>query len=133
MLGVASWVARGRWVAPDVPQLWAKGAIHKPGAAKSGGGSRLSASIRPQNRMPAAPLCRRKNFQDRLLRAVDDRCRSATTGILIAWKDSADGGRVHQWEPTLRFSPKSFHQQEGSMTKYKLEYIWLDGYTPTPS
>src|ERR1700704_5696599 len=21
----------------------------------------------------------------------------------------------------------------GSMTKYKLEYIWLDGYTPTPS
>src|SRR5471030_114189 len=21
----------------------------------------------------------------------------------------------------------------GSMTKYKLEYIWLDGYTPTPN
>src|SRR5437868_7790196 len=26
-----------------------------------------------------------------------------------------------------------FHQQRGSMTKYKLEYIWLDGYTPTPN
>jgi len=24
-------------------------------------------------------------------------------------------------------------QQRGSMTKYKLEYIWLDGYTPTPN
>ena len=36
-------------------------------------------------------------------------------------------------DQTFRFPPKSFHQQEGSMTKYKLEYIWLDGYTPTPS
>src|ERR1700729_2412852 len=26
------------------------------------------------------------------------------------------------------------HQlMRGSMTKYKLEYIWLDGYTPTPN
>src|SRR6516225_4358821 len=25
------------------------------------------------------------------------------------------------------------YQQRGSMTKYKLEYIWLDGYTPTPN
>ena len=24
-------------------------------------------------------------------------------------------------------------EQRGSMTKYKLEYIWLDGYTPTPN
>src|ERR1700744_5219930 len=24
-------------------------------------------------------------------------------------------------------------QQRGSMTKYRLEYIWLDGYTPTPN
>src|SRR5437660_10943598 len=23
--------------------------------------------------------------------------------------------------------------KRGSMTKYKLEYIWLDGYTPTPN
>jgi glutamine synthetase len=27
----------------------------------------------------------------------------------------------------------SHHLQRGSMTKYKLEYIWLDGYTPTPN
>src|SRR6202030_3488166 len=28
----------------------------------------------------------------------------------------------------------SHHQlKRGSMTKYKLEYIWLDGYTPTPN
>src|ERR1700690_2020711 len=28
----------------------------------------------------------------------------------------------------------SHHQiMRGSMTKYKLEYIWLDGYTPTPN
>ena len=29
---------------------------------------------------------------------------------------------------TLRFI-----SYERSMTKYKLEYIWLDGYTPTPN
>src|SRR5579872_3458072 len=31
-------------------------------------------------------------------------------------------------------SHASHHQlMRGSMTKYKLEYIWLDGYTPTPN
>src|SRR5467141_515104 len=28
---------------------------------------------------------------------------------------------------------KQHQLKRGSMTKYKLEYIWLDGYTPTPS
>ena len=27
----------------------------------------------------------------------------------------------------------SHQQQRHSMTKYKLEYIWLDGYTPVPN
>src|SRR5258705_11272564 len=27
----------------------------------------------------------------------------------------------------------SHHLKRGSMTKYKLEYIWLDGYTPVPN
>src|SRR6185437_13359529 len=35
---------------------------------------------------------------------------------------------------SFRFSrPDEDDQQRGSMTKYRLEYIWLDGYTPTPN
>src|SRR3954464_2415126 len=53
-------------------------------------------------------------------------------GTLNAWKASADVGRVNNRAgacgPHL-----SHHLQRGSMTKYKLEYIWLDGYTPTPN
>ena len=31
------------------------------------------------------------------------------------------------------FPPFASSTMRGSMTKYKLEYIWLDGYTPTPN
>src|SRR5262245_775894 len=35
-------------------------------------------------------------------------------------------------KPTLTTSASSA-REKSSMTKYKLEYIWLDGYTPVPS
>src|ERR1700745_2971246 len=45
----------------------------------------------------------------------------------------ADRGRVRGRRPILSVSSLRIIQQRGSMTKYKLEYIWLDGYTPTPN
>src|SRR3954452_16380161 len=47
-----------------------------------------------------------------------------------ACKRPADGGRVQRGGSGPHLS---HHLQRGSMTKYKLEYIWLDGYTPTPN
>src|ERR1700750_2098219 len=43
--------------------------------------------------------------------------------------------RVTRWGcPLVRsLPPLEYHQPRASMTKYKLEYIWLDGYTPTPN
>jgi hypothetical protein len=40
-----------------------------------------------------------KKFQIAHSAPVDDVSRTAATGILIAWKGLADGGRVHQWGP----------------------------------
>src|SRR5438477_2519314 len=37
------------------------------------------------------------------------------------------------WRPLSFGFHFSKYQQRGSMTKYRLEYIWLDGYTPTPN
>src|ERR1700747_2889392 len=45
----------------------------------------------------------------------------------------ADRGRVRERRPILSVSSLRIIHQRGSMTKYKLEYIWLDGYTPTPN
>src|SRR5271170_6659888 len=46
---------------------------------------------------------------------------------------TADRGRVRVWRPTISVLPPFENIKRGSMTKYKLEYIWLDGYTPTPN
>ena len=53
-----------------------------------------------------------KKFQEGASGAVDDCCRTAAAGILIAWKGLADGGRVHLWVPTLRFPPNRFINRE---------------------
>ena len=47
----------------------------------------------------------------------------------------ADGGRVGGLASLNRLASQLSHHQlmRGSMTKYKLEYIWLDGYSPTPN
>ena len=61
-------------------------------------------------------------------------CRAAAIGTLNAWERSADRGRVRVWRPIPFGSPPfASSTKRGSMTKYKLEYIWLDGYTPTPN
>src|SRR5579862_8198903 len=39
----------------------------------------------------------------------------------------------YAWGNFLSVPTFEMIQQRGSMTKYKLEYIWLDGYTPTPN
>ncbi|HWD67955.1 MAG TPA: glutamine synthetase beta-grasp domain-containing protein, partial [Caulobacteraceae bacterium] len=46
----------------------------------------------------------------------------------------ADGGRVRWWgQGALVAALRIIKSRENSMTKYKLEYIWLDGYTPVPN
>src|SRR5262249_15596371 len=112
MSGVAGRIESGKRVARSLPQLWAEGAVIKDRAAKSGGFRPLSARFRCQNRIPAAPLCRRKNFWETAGGAVDDCCCTAAAGILIAWKGLADGGRVHLWVPTLRCPPNRFINRE---------------------
>ena len=112
MSGVAGRIESGKRVARSLPQLWAEGPVNKDRAAKSGAFWRLSEGFQPQKSMPAAPLCRRKNFEEEAGRAVDDCCCTAAAGILIAWKGLADGGRVHLWVPTFRFPPNRFINRE---------------------
>src|SRR5680860_994072 len=43
-------------------------------------------------------------------------------------------GRQRRWRcHGLALIPRQQLQEGPAMTKYKLEYIWLDGYTPTPN
>src|SRR5262245_22806566 len=53
-----------------------------------------------------------KKFSGGTSGAVDDGCRTAAAGILIAWKGLADGGRVHLWGPTFRSPPNRFINRE---------------------
>jgi len=53
-----------------------------------------------------------KKFSGGASGAVDDSCRTAAAGILIAWKGLADGGRVHLWVPTFRIPPNRFINRE---------------------
>src|SRR4029077_10320502 len=56
------------------------------------------------------------------------------------WHTKCFGTHGRSW-PGTRGRATSFpgapylskYQQRGSMTKYRVEYIWLDGYTPTPN
>jgi hypothetical protein len=49
----------------------------------------------PQNFMPAALVCRREKLAPASNETVDKGYRGAAAGILIAWQEPADGGRVH--------------------------------------
>ncbi len=53
------------------------------------------------------------------------------SGTRNACRAPADDGRVQR--AGVSGPHLSHHLQRGSITKYKLEYIWLDGYTPTPN
>src|SRR5215470_14878243 len=49
-----------------------------------------------------------------------------------AYEFAADHGRASA-ATIVSVSHLSKYQLRGSMTKYRLEYIWLDGYTPVPN
>src|SRR3954462_10812929 len=51
-------------------------------------------------------------------------------GMSLASRTSAGAGRAHSRTPQ-HFTSSS--DERAAMTKYKLEYIWLDGYTPVPN
>src|SRR3569833_3393179 len=45
-------------------------------------------------------------------------------------------GGARRWLPGTSqrsLTPRFISSRETRMTKYKLEYIWLDGYTPVPN
>jgi glutamine synthetase len=55
-------------------------------------------------------------------------------GIFDAWSAAGAGGQAPVWHPRPgRGLLTALSNREGCMTKYKLEYVWLDGYTPVPN
>src|SRR3977135_2979384 len=49
--------------------------------------------------MPGARPCHSKKIADKAQPRSNDRSRAAAIGILIAWQELADGGRVRMWRP----------------------------------
>src|SRR5882757_2789819 len=64
--------------------------------------------------------------------ASDHEC--SAVGMDDALKREPLTAGVRRLLPTrTRFHTKRHQHERPSMTKYKLEYIWLDGYTPVPN
>jgi glutamine synthetase len=82
----------------------------------------------------AAP-CKRPGRRPRLNFRGEMAPAKAAIGTRNAWEHAADRGRVPKGAASsfAVLLNLSKYQQRGSMTKYRLEYIWLDGYTPTPN
>src|SRR5262245_477458 len=120
---------------------WGCKLSHSGGAALIGAGAarlicrRIGRSVAPEvdsvcpPRMPAALLCRS--------RKCDVRCghpRKCWVPQCSDWHFNCLEGNGRWWPGTrgatdwLSVPHGLHHQQRGSMTKYKLEYIWLDGY-----
>jgi glutamine synthetase len=92
----------------------------------------------PPSSAAPARLCRTSNGDRQAGRSVDF-CTKAVVPQCTNWHIKCLV-RIGRWWPgtfveTSRRFPtfRIINSRESSMTKYKLEYIWLDGYTPIPN
>src|SRR5207245_5900507 len=67
-------------------------------------------------------------------------CALLVAGVCAGWHVRCLERDRRRWpsaflaaKPGEDLSFQASSNREAAMTKYKLEYIWLDGYTPTPN
>ena len=86
--------------------------------------------MRRAQRSPASRRCPQVTV---LPKKIASPSRAAAASLAHLMLEEGAVGRRRRWPRRDSSQLASTLMKDSRMTKYKLEYIWLDGYTPTPN